>query len=699
MKFTLPFADKLPKIPNRAMPAIGAPVMVLATLAMVVLPIPAFLLDMFFTFNIALSMVVLLVSVYTRRPLDFAAFPTVLLIATLLRLALNVASTRVVLLHGHEGGDAAGNVIEAFGNVVIGGNYAVGLVVFLILMIINFMVVTKGAGRISEVSARFTLDALPGKQMAIDADLNAGLIDQDQARLRRFEVTKEADFYGSMDGASKFVKGDAIAGILILFINIIGGLSIGMAQFDLGFGEAIEIYTLLTIGDGLVAQIPSLLLSIAAAMMVTRQNTDEDMGEQLVFQMFDNPKALMITAAILGIMGIVPGMPHFSFLSLAIVAGAGAYYIDKKNKKKAEEPNLPATVEANGEVGSQKELSWDDVQPVDIIGLEVGYRLIPLVDRDQGGELLERVKGVRKKLSQDFGFLIPAVHIRDNLELTPNSYRITLMGVAVGEAEIKPDMELAINPGQVYGMIDGEPTIDPAFGLEAVWIREEQREHAQALGYTVVDSSTVLATHLSQLLTNNASQLIGHEEVQNLLEMLSRSTPKLVEGFVPDQLQLGVVVKVLQNLLNEAIPIRDIRTIVQTLSEYSGKSQEPDILTAAVRISLKRLIVQEINGIEPELPVITLIPELEQILHQTMQASGGESAGIEPGLAERLQTSLSHATQEQELKGEPAVLLTSGVLRSTLAKFVKNTIPSLRVLSYQEIPDEKQIRIVQAVGN
>ncbi|ELA7009357.1 flagellar biosynthesis protein FlhA [Vibrio parahaemolyticus] len=699
MKLSLPFADKLPRIRQREMPAIGAPVMVLATLAMVVLPIPAFLLDMFFTFNIALAMVVLLVTVYTRRPLDFAAFPTVLLIATLLRLALNVASTRVVLLHGHEGGNAAGNVIEAFGNVVIGGNYAVGLVVFLILMIINFMVVTKGAGRISEVSARFTLDALPGKQMAIDADLNAGLIDQEQARVRRFEVTKEADFYGSMDGASKFVKGDAIAGILILFINIIGGLSIGMAQYGLGFGEAIQIYTLLTIGDGLVAQIPSLLLSIAAAMMVTRQNTDEDMGEQLVFQMFDNPKALMITAAILGVMGIVPGMPHFAFLTLAVAAGTGAYLIDKRQKQKAKEPALPAKAEDGSEPISQRELSWDDVQPVDIIGLEVGYRLIPLVDRDQGGELLERVKGVRKKLSQDFGFLIPAVHIRDNLELTPNSYRITLMGVAVGEAEIRPDQELAINPGQVYGMIDGEPTMDPAFGLEAVWIREEQREHAQALGYTVVDSSTVLATHLSQLLTNNASQLIGHEEVQNLLEMLGRSAPKLVENFVPDQLQLGVVVKVLQNLLNEAIPIRDIRTIVQTLAEYSSKSQEPDILTAAVRISLKRLIVQEINGIEPELPVITLISELEQILHQTMQASGGESAGIEPGLAERLQSSLSHATQEQELKGEPAVLLTSGVLRSTLAKFVKNTIPNLRVLSYQEIPDEKQIRIVQAVGN
>lgn len=697
MKFNLPFSERMPSIPIRAIPAIGAPIIVLSTLGMVVLPVPPFLLDLFFTFNIALSLVVLLVTIYTRRPLDFAAFPTVLLVATLLRLALNVASTRVVLLYGHEGGDAAGSVIEAFGSVVIGGNYAVGLIVFLILMIINFMVVTKGAGRISEVSARFTLDALPGKQMAIDADLNAGLIDQEAARTRRFEVTKEADFYGSMDGASKFVKGDAIAGILILFINIIGGLFIGMLQFDLSFQDAIKIYTLLTIGDGLVAQIPSLLLSIGAAIMVTRQNTDEDMGEVMVFQLFDNPKALTITAIIMGVMGVVPGMPHFSFLLLSSLAAGAVYYQKRKQKKAAEKTNLPVTKDL--ENTALKELSWDDVQPVDIIGLEVGYRLIPMVDKEQGGELLDRVKGVRKKLSQDFGFLIPAVHIRDNLELTPNSYRITLMGVAVGEAEIRPDQELAINPGQVYGMVEGEPTVDPAFGLEAVWIKDDRREHAQALGYTVVDSATVLATHLSQLLTNNASQLIGHEEVQNLLEMLGRSTPKLVEGFVPDQLPLGIVVKVLQNLLNEAIPIRDVRTIVQTMSEYASKSQEPDILTAAVRIALKRLIVQEINGIEPELPVITLIPELEQILHQTMQASGGESTGIEPGLAERLQSSLSQATQEQELKGEPAVLLTSGVLRTTLAKFVKNTIPNLRVLSYQEIPDEKQIRIVQAVGN
>ncbi|WP_305407664.1 flagellar biosynthesis protein FlhA [Photobacterium leiognathi] len=698
MKLSIPFADKLPLANLKSMPSIGAPVMVLATLAMVVLPMPPLLLDMTFTFNIALSLVVLLVTVYTRRPLDFAAFPTVLLIATLLRLALNVASTRVVLLHGHEGPDAAGQVIDAFGSVVIGGNYAVGLVVFLILMIINFMVVTKGAGRISEVSARFTLDALPGKQMAIDADLNAGLIDQEQARTRRFEVTKEADFYGSMDGASKFVKGDAIAGILILFINIIGGLIIGMSQHGLTFGSAIEIYSLLTIGDGLVAQIPSLLLSIAAAMMVTRQNTDEDMGQQMYFQMFNNPQALIITGVILFVMGIVPGMPHIPFLLLAAMIGAAAYWRVKKDKEAALVEKEPAATEL-APTQPLKELSWDDVQPVDTIGLEVGYRLISMVDKDQGGELLERVKGVRKKLSQDFGFLIPPVHIRDNLELPPNSYRISLMGVACGEANIHPKMDLAINPGQVFGSIDGEMTTDPAFGLEAVWVQDSQREHAQALGYTVVDSATVLATHLSQLLTNNASQLLGHEEVQNLLEMLGQSAPKLVDGFVPDQFPLGVVVKVMQNLLNEAIPLRDIRTIVQTLSEYSSKSQDPDILTAAVRIGLKRLICQEINGIEVELPVITLVPELEQILHQTMQSAGGESSGIEPGLAERLQRSLTEATQQQELKGEPAVLLTSGVLRSTLAKFVKNTIPSLRVLSYQEVPDEKQIRIVNAVGN
>ncbi|SIN75756.1 flagellar biosynthesis protein FlhA [Salinivibrio sp. ES.052] len=693
----LPFSDKVPYHRLGAMPAIGAPALVLATLAMVVLPVPPMLLDLMFSFNIALSLIVLLVTIYTRRPLEFAAFPAVLLIATLMRLALNVASTRVVLLYGHEGPDAAGQVIGAFGSVVIGGNYAVGLVVFLILMIINFMVVTKGAGRISEVTARFTLDALPGKQMAIDADLNAGLIDQEQARSRRQEVTQEADFYGSMDGASKFVKGDAIAGILILFINIVGGLSIGMAQHGLGFSEALEVYTLLTIGDGLVAQIPSLLLSIGAAIMVTRQNTEEDMGQQVVFQLFDNPRALMIATGILSVMGVVPGMPHIPFLFLALMCGGLAYWKYQQYQKAQQAPeqsDLPEAAPAK-----PKELSWDDVQPVDVIGLEVGYRLIAMVDRDQGGELLDRVKGVRKKLSQDFGFLIPPVHIRDNLELPPHNYRITLMGVAVGEAEVHPQHELAINPGQVFGPIDGEPTRDPAFGLEAVWIEPSQREHAQALGYTVVDSATVLATHLSQMLTNNAERLLGHEEAQNLIDMLGKQVPRLVEGLIPDQIPLSVLVKVLQNLLSEAIPIRDIRTIVQTMAEYTGKSQDPDILTAATRIALRRLIVQEINGSAPELPVITLVPELEQMLHKTMQASGGESTGIEPGLAERLQSSLADATQQQELQGEPAVLLTSGVLRATLAKFVKNTIPTLRVLSYQEVPDEKQIRIVNAVGN
>lgn len=701
MKLSLPFYNKVQnKLPFKldgGFPAIGAPLLVLSTLALVILPVPAMLLDLMFSFNIALSLVVLLVTVYTRRPLDFAAFPIVLLIATLMRLALNVASTRVVLLYGHEGPGAAGQVIEAFGSVVIGGNYAVGLVVFLILMIINFMVVTKGAGRISEVSARFTLDALPGKQMAIDADLNAGIINQDQARIRRQDVTKEADFYGSMDGASKFVKGDAIAGILILVINIIGGLAIGMIQYDLTFTNAIEIYTLLTIGDGLVAQIPSLLLSIGAAIMVTRQNTDEDMGQQLVFQLLDNPKALIISTGILFVMGIVPGMPHVPFLLLAAMCGGFSYWkIKQKEAIEKEQEQVPTQDVA---VKKSKDLSWEDVQPVDIIGLEVGYRLIPMVDRDQGGELLDRVKGVRKKLSQDFGFLIPPVHIRDNLELPPTCYRITLMGVAVGEADIRPDKELAINPGQVFGSVDGEPTIDPAFGLDAIWIEKSQREHGQALGYTVVDSATVLATHLSQMLTNNAERLLGFEEAQNLVDLLAKQSPRLVEGLIPDLVSLSAIVKVMQNLLSEAIPIRDVRTIIQTIAEYAPKSQDPDILTAAVRIALKRMIVQEINSISPELPVITLVPELEQILHRTMQASGGESTGIEPGLAERLQQSLAEATQQQELQGEPAVLLTSGVLRSTLAKFVKNTIPALRVLSYQEVPDEKQIRIVKAVGN
>ncbi len=678
---------------------LGTPLLVLASLGMVVLPIPPLMLDILFSFNIALSIVVLLVAVYTRRPLEFAAFPTVLLIATLLRLALNVASTRVVLLEGHNGSAAAGHVIEAFGNVVIGGNYTVGIIVFMILMIINFVVVTKGAGRISEVSARFTLDAMPGKQMAIDADLNAGLINQEEAKKRRQDVTQEADFYGSMDGASKFVKGDAVAGIMILFINILGGFIIGMVQHQLTFGEAAQIYTLLAIGDGLVAQIPSLLLSIAAAIIVTRQNTDQDMGTAVLGQLFDNPKALIISAGILLMMGSVPGMPHLAFLSLGAIAAAGAWWLLRREKqlaaKAAKGELMPASTEQTHE---QKDLSWDDVMPVDIIGLEVGYQLIPLVDRNQGGELLNRIKGVRKKLSQELGFLVPAVHIRDNLDLAPNQYRITLMGVSTGEANVYHDKEMAINPGQVFGQIQGVATRDPAFGLEAVWVAKEQVSQAQTLGYTVVDTATVVATHLSQILSNHAALLLGHDEVQQLLDMIGKHQNKLVEGLVPEVITMGNLVKVLQNLLNEGVPIRDMRTILQTLVEYAPRSQDPEVLTAACRIALRRLIVQEIAGPAPELPVITLAPELERILHQSLQAGGGDGAGIEPGLAERMQRSLVEATQRQELEGQPAVLLTSGILRNTLAKFVKNAIPGLRVLSYQEVPDDKQIRIVSAVG-
>lgn len=676
---------------------LGTPLFILAALAMVVLPLAPVLLDVLFSFNIALSLVVLLVTVYTLRPLDFGAFPAILLVATIMRLALNVASTRVVLLEGHNGGDAAGKVIEAFGSVVIGGNYAVGIVVFLILIIINFVVVTKGAGRIAEVSARFTLDAMPGKQMAIDADLNSGLITQEQARDRREEVTTEADFYGSMDGASKFVKGDAIAGIVILVINLVGGLFIGMFQHDLSFANAMEVYTLLTIGDGLVAQIPSLLLSIGTAIIVTRQNKSQDMGQQMSAQL-GNTQVLFVACGVLTLMGIVPGMPHFSFLSLAAIVGVMAYVMHKRGKVAKAELMSRDTAVTTDAPQLNKEIGWDDVQGVDVIGLEVGYRLIPLVDKSQGGELLSRIKGVRKKLSQELGFLIPPVHIRDNLDLEPNSYRMTLMGVISGESELRHDNELAINPGQVFGTVKGIETKDPAFGLDAVWIAKEQREHAQTLGYTVVDAATVVATHLSQILTNHAASLLGYEEVQNLLDMLAKHSPKLVEGLVPDTLPLTVVVKVLQNLLQEGVPIRDMRTIVQTLVEYGTKSQDVDVLTAACRIALRRLIVQEVGGNRSEIPVITFAPELEQMLHQSMQAAGNDGAGIEPGLADRIQQSLQESYQNQELSGDSAVLLTSGILRSVMARFVKYTIPGLRVLSYQEIPDDKQIRIVSVIG-
>ena len=683
-------------IKRMAQNGLGVPLMMMLLLAMVVIPMPPMILDILFTFNISLSLVILLAGVYAYKPLEFSVFPTVLLLVTLLRLSLNIASTRVVLLHGNEGTDAAGKVIKAFGEFVIGGNYAVGIVIFAILVIINFVVVTKGAGRISEVSARFTLDAMPGKQMAIDADLNAGLITQEEANQRRGEVIREADFYGSMDGASKFVRGDAVAGIIIMAITILGGLAIGMLQHGMGLAEATRNYTLLTIGDGLVAQIPSLVLSTAAGIIVTRVSTAEQLGTQILTQLFDSPKALAITGGIVGTMGLIPGMPNLAFLSLAAIAGVAAYLIDKKKQIAETVVEEVAVPEPSTEI---RELSWDDVTPVDIIGLEVGYRLIPMVDKNQGGQLMGRIKGVRKKLSQELGFLVPAVHIRDNLDLAPNAYRITLMGVVVGEADIHSDKDLAINPGQVFGTLQGIPGKDPAFGLEAVWIERGQGDHAQTLGYTVVDASTVVATHLSQLLQEHAHELLGREEVQHLLDKLAKSTPKLVEELVPKALPLGVVVKVLQNLLEEKVAIRDIRTIAETLADNAPRSQEPGVLTTAVRVALGRSIVQQINGMAVELPVMTLDPSLEQILHQSIQSGKDDWVGFEPGLAQKLIRSLQEQSQRLEMSGQNAVLIVSAALRPFLARFIRHAIPGLHVLSYNEIPDNKQVKIVANIGS
>jgi flagellar biosynthesis protein FlhA len=673
---------------------LGVPILVMAILAMMVLPLPAIVLDVFFTFNISLSIMILLAVIYVRRALEFAAFPTVLLCATLLRLGLNVASTRIVLINGHTGAHAAGHVIAAFGEFVVGGNYAVGMVVFTVLVIINFVVITKGAGRIAEVSARFTLDAMPGRQMAIDADLNAGIITQPEAIVRRQEVREEADFYGAMDGASKFVRGDAIAGILIVFINLFGGTLIGAAQHGMPIAEAGRTYALLTIGDGLVAQIPALVLSVAVAVLVTRVSRPHDMSQQFMSQVLGQPKALAVTAGILTLLGIIPGMPNVVFLGMAGLCGAGAHLL---NKRKAADKAAAAAAPAAATVSAeQRELSWDDVEPVDLIGLEVGYRLIPLVDRHQGGELMGRIKGVRKKLSEELGFLVQAVHIRDNLELGPNAYRITILGAPVGESEVFPDRELAINPGQVSATVPGSPTKDPAFGLDAVWIEKSRREQTQGLGYTVVDASTVIATHLSHLLQSHAHELLGHEEVQQMLNRLAKSAPKLIEDLVPKLLPMSVVVKVLQYLLLERVPIRNLRTICETLAELAPKTQDPAALVAAVRVALGRSIVQHIGGLRQELPVLTLDPALEQVLQDSM--SGDASPGFEPGLADRIQTALADSSRRQEAAGEPAVLLVAPKIRPWIARLMRHSTPTLAVLAYNEIPENRRIRVIAAVG-
>lgn len=674
---------------------LSAPILVIMVLAMMTMPMPPFLLDLFFTFNIALSLVVLMAAIYALRPLDFSAFPTILLVATLLRLALNIASTRIVLLEGHTGTAAAGHVIEAFGDFVVGGNYAVGLVVFAILVIINFVVVTKGAGRVSEVTARFTLDAMPGKQMAVDADLNAGVLTQEQAKVRREEITREADFYGAMDGASKFVRGDAIAGILILFINIIGGLAIGLGQHGLDINSALQNYTLLAIGDGLVAQIPSLLLSTATAIIVTRVSDSQDMGSQMFEQMLGDARPLWVTAAILGVLGLIPGMPNLVFLGLAAASAFAAVYL--RPKEDAGSPDAPSE-QAPAPENKEQELSWDDVKPVDTIGLEVGYKLIPLVDKDQDGSVLGRIRSVRRKLSESLGFLIPSVHIKDNLDLAPDEYLITLLGVPEGRGHVHPEKELAINPGNAQAGLQGIAVTDPAFGMDAVWIDPAQRDHAQMLGYTVVDASTVIATHMNKVLMEHAGDLLGHEETRQLLDKLAKREPKLVEDLTPKALPLSTIVRVLQNLLQDGIPLRDMRTIAETLAEAAVNSQDADTLTSEVRVALRRLITQQITGLTDDLPVITLDPELEQLLQQSLHNNPDAGLVIEPGLSARLHDALFNAVQQQEQKGQPSVLLVSPPLRPWLARMFKPTIPQLKVLAFNEIAENKQLKVVASIG-
>ncbi len=673
---------------------LGAPIVLLVMLGMLIVPLSPLTLDLMFAFNISLSLVVALVVVYALRPLDFTAFPTVLLIATMLRLSLNVASTRVVLVEGHTGTAAAGSVIESFGDFVVGGNFAVGLIVFAILVIINFVVVTKGAGRVSEVSARFTLDSMPGKQMAIDADLNAGMLTQEQAKMRREEIAREADFYGAMDGASKFVRGDAIAGILILFINIVGGLSIGMFQHGLGFSEAMHNYTLLTVGDGLVAQIPSLVLSTATAIIVTRASAKQDMGEQVFAQMFKDPRALSVTAATLLLLGLIPGMPNVAFLLMAAACGAFALF----SKTRAREQQEETEVVEEPTSPTDGELSWEDVKPVDAIDLEVGYRLVPLADRNQGGQLMGRIKGVRRKLSQELGFLIPPVHIRDNLALPQTDYRISVFGVPEAQAEIRPEQELAISSGAVSGTLSGAATQDPAFGMDAVWIEPAQKEHAQTLGYTVVDPTTVIATHLSKLIETHAHELLGHEQAQRMLDALGSNEPKLVDELVPKTIPMSILVKVLRNLLAEGIPVRDIHTIAATLAEHAATRQDAESLTAAVRVALRRMITQRIGGTNGELGVITLDPSLEQLLDNALQNSPDGTLTIEPTLADRLQRSLLDTVARQEVSGEPSILLVPPQLRAWLARVLRPASTSLHVLAYNEIPETRKLRITASIG-
>ncbi len=676
--------------------ALGAPIAIMMILAMMVLPLPPFVLDLFFTFNIAMAIMVMLVASHMVRPLDFAAFPTVLLLTTLMRLSLNVASTRVVLMEGHTGAGAAGQVIESFGHFLIGGNFAVGLIVFAILVVINFIVVTKGAERIAEVGARFTLDAMPGKQMAVDADLSAGLIDEKEAKRRRAELSDEADFFGSMDGASKFVRGDAVAGILILFINIIGGFIIGVAQHGLSASQAADSYILLAVGDALVAQVPALLISVASALVVSRVGKDKDVGAMIGKQVFGSTKAVAITAGVVGVVGLIPGMPHLVFLIIAGGLGYLAYWMQQKEAKaKAAEASKAAAPAATGP-NPDAEASWEDVAQVDTLGLEVGYRLIALVDKSREGDLLSRIKGVRRKFAQDVGFLPPSVHIRDNLELRPSQYRVTLRGAVIGEAEAYPGMWLAINPGHATQKLIGTQTTDPAFGLPAVWIEDRQREMAQMAGFTVVDCATVVATHLSHLMQVHAARLLGRVETQQLVEHLTKQAPQLIEDVIPKMVNIANLQRVLQFLLEEGVHIRDMRSIVESLAENAGLTNDPAELARRIRIHIAPAIVQQIYGPAKELDVIALEPELERLVTQALNSPHG--AALDPGVADTLARSAAQTAQSQEDRGLPACLLVPDLIRAPLARLLKRAAPRLKVLGHSEIPETHTIRIGSIIG-
>ncbi|PNU21135.1 flagellar biosynthesis protein FlhA [Geothermobacter hydrogeniphilus] len=667
---------------------------VVMILMVMIIPLPSLLLDLFLTLNITVSLVILIIALYTTRTLDFSSFPSLLLATTLFRLSLNVASTRLILLHGHEGADAAGTVIKSFGQFVVGGNYVVGIVIFCILVVINFMVITKGAGRVAEVAARFTLDAMPGKQMAIDADLNAGLIDEETARSRRKEIAEESDFYGAMDGASKFVRGDAIAGIIITLVNIGAGFVIGVLQNGMPAVSAAQTYTILTVGDGLVGQVPALIISTGAGILVTRAAGSRDFGTALKGQLTLHPRALWLVSGILLVFAMIPGLPHIPFVLISIVLGFIAFQVQKTRER-----SLLAEAETVEDVEERDvEVDFDELLHVDLLELEVGYGLIPLVDSNQEGELLPRIQAIRKQFAMDMGFIIPPVHIKDNLQLTPNQYSILLKGVKVGVGEVFPGQYLAMDPGTATEVIKGIETTEPAFGLPAVWISEDKKDRAQIAGYTVVDCATVMSTHLSEVIKNHAHELLGRQEVQNLLNSLSKTCPKLVEDLVPDILNIGLIMRVMQNLLKEHVSIRDIRTVLETMADYAPHTQDAMVLTEYVRGALARSISDRYAVDGKNLNLITLDREIEETLHNAIHTSQeGSYLALEPGLAHNIIERLSDLVAGAG-GGNVPVLLTAPTIRPHVKRLTERYLPQLVVLSHNEIAPQMMVRSLGTVS-